>query len=52
MKLSLTKLQLIQQLHELLTYSNSKPILIRSQSYVDFMEKHYGQVILHSKFEA
>jgi hypothetical protein len=52
MKLQISKLQLLQKLHDLLTYSNSKPFLITSQSYIDFMEKHYGQVVLHSKFEA
>lgn len=52
MKLTLSKLQLIKQLHDLLTYSHSKPILITSKSYVDFMEKHYGSSALDSSIEA
>ena len=52
MKLTLSKLQLIRQLHDLLVYSNSKPILITSKSYIDFMENTYGQVLIHQEFEA
>ncbi len=52
MKLRLSKLQLILQLHDFLTHSNSKPIWITSKSYIDFMETHYGQTILQGEFEA
>lgn len=42
MRLTLSKLQLMLQLHDLLKYSNSKPILITSKSFIDFMERQYG----------
>jgi hypothetical protein len=52
MKIRLSKLQLILQLHELLKHSNSQPILLTSKSYVDFMEKNYGNVFHIGETEA
>jgi len=42
MRLSLSRVQLLKQLHALLSYSNSKPFVIMSRSYIEFMERHYG----------
>lgn len=52
LKLRLTKVQLMQRLHDLLKFSKSRPILITSKSYIEFMERHYGQKIYHHKPQA
>ena len=52
MKLRLTKLQLIKRMHELLKFSKSRPILITSKHYIEFMEKTYGAKIHAQKHHA
>lgn len=42
MKLKLSRLHLLNQLHDLLKYTDSKPILITSKPYIEFMERQYG----------
>lgn len=51
MQLKLSKVQLLRQLHDLLGYSRTKPILITSKPYIAFMEHVYGSKFPPKKTE-